>query len=451
MTDLEGFAQRRIIEGWGRQDIVSALTELVREFKDWEMEKASAFSEAVYEEVKTSLAYVDLKDRFLKNLLDYPKTGVAMGEFGVGSRGEGDFKVHRDIAEIIGEQSVVVGPGEQDDAGVVEGGGRYVTAAVDGIHSRLSRFPFLAGFHAARASLRDIYVMGSRPVALISDIHLADDGDIGKLYDYTAGISAVAESTGTPVVSGSTLRVGGDMVFGDRLVAAVGAVGVSETLPSARQHARAGDVILMTLGRGGGTIATTAIYSGSFDVVKETLNVDFMRSMEAIHKEGLLENIHATTDVTNGGLRGDAAEISKASGTKLIFEERELRKTVSRPVLTMLEALGIDYLGVSTDSLLLILPEEDAPEVMKALEKVTPVYEVGRVEKGAGAAMIKEADGSIEELKPLFRESAYTKVKRIVGETPPEDMVEMSRALDAAKKEAQKKKEEVKRWMAKRD
>ena len=47
---------------------------------------------------------------------------------------------------------------------------------VDGMHSRLSEYPFLAGFHVARAALRDVWAMGARPLAMLADIHLADDG-----------------------------------------------------------------------------------------------------------------------------------------------------------------------------------------------------------------------------------------------------------------------------------
>jgi hydrogenase expression/formation protein len=49
------------------------------------------------------------------------------------------------------------------------------------------------------------------------------------------------------------------MVLGDRLVGAVGAVGTSSDVPTARSEAEAGDVIIMTEGSGGGTITTTAI------------------------------------------------------------------------------------------------------------------------------------------------------------------------------------------------
>ena len=112
--------------------------------------------------------------------------------------------------------------------------------------------------------------MGSKPIALISDIHLADDGDIGKIFDFTAGVSSVAELTETPIVAGSTLRIGGDMVFGDRLVSAVGAVGILDEEPTARKRAEDGDIILMTEGSGGGTITTIALYHGYFDEIKQT-------------------------------------------------------------------------------------------------------------------------------------------------------------------------------------
>lgn len=96
-----------------------------------------------------------------------------MGEFGVGSRGKGDFFAHRQFPRIIGKAAAAVGVDEMDDAGAVQAGGQYIITTVDGMHSRLSDFPFLAGFHVTRATLRDVYVMGAAPVALLSDIHVA--------------------------------------------------------------------------------------------------------------------------------------------------------------------------------------------------------------------------------------------------------------------------------------
>jgi len=56
-------------------------------------------------------------------------------------------------------------------------------------------------------------------------------------------------------------------------------------------------------------------------VVQETMNIKFLEACEALIISGLLPYIHAMTDVTNGGIRGDAKEISKTAGVKLVFME----------------------------------------------------------------------------------------------------------------------------------
>ena len=219
-------------------------------------------AQAVIGEVENTLKINDYDDEFLKELIKYHKAEVKMGEIGVGSRGKGDFFVHKKIADIVSSthSNALINPSAQDDGGVVkksvESKDIYVTTAVDGIHSRLSEYPFLGGFHVTRAALRDVCVMGAEPVAVISDLHLSDDGDVGKLFDFTAGVCAVSELLNVPLVAGSTLRVGGDMVLGDRLVSAVGAIGISGYPPTARKRAEVGDIILMTEGSGGGTITT---------------------------------------------------------------------------------------------------------------------------------------------------------------------------------------------------
>ena len=217
--DIEGYAKTGLRKG--DPELVEKLTDRILEVKSISRESARRLSEAVILEAKTTL---DIKDE----IIALQPCGVTMGEFGVGSRGRGDFYAHKKIAEVIGKTSAVCDSSQMDDSGVVKAGGQYVVVTVDGMHSRLSDFPFLAGFHCTRASLRDLYVMGAKPVALFSDIHIADDGDVAKIYDYTAGIGTVSELINVPLVTGSTLRIGGDMVIGDRMTGCVGAVGVAQ-------------------------------------------------------------------------------------------------------------------------------------------------------------------------------------------------------------------------------
>lgn len=446
--DMEGYVRQRL-DNYNENDLKDLLSQRIREYKNISQDKSLLMAESVIDEVKTTLNLKNSDDTFLKEITEVPKADIAMGEMGVGSRGAGDFFVHRKIAEIVSSTntSSLVNPSEQDDGGVVKANSPndelYITTAVDGIHSRLSEYPFLGGFHVTRATLRDICVMGADPVSILSDVHLADDGDVGKIFDFTAGVAAVSELVDVPIVAGSTLRVGGDMVLGDRFVSAVGSVGVSNYPPTARKGATDGDIILLTEGSGGGTITTTALYNGFFDVIWDTLNVNFVQASHALFEADLIKDIHAMTDVTNGGLRGDAHEISNTTGVGLEFYEEEIRKMVAPNVLDMLEKLDIDPLGVSTDSLMLIVPPEIVDDVKNAVSRAgVDISEIGIVNTSSEPILIKE-DGNSDKLVPLFREAAYTKIKKLVGETTPEDFEIMKEKVQKASDNAIRKKEKV--------
>jgi hydrogenase expression/formation protein len=428
--DLEGYAKGALRRGLAREEIERTLAERILEVRDIPLDSATRISQAVVEEAE-------------RTLCERERSGVTMGNFGVGSRGSGDFYLHEKIATVIGKTSAIVGSDQLDDSGVVRAKGDLIVVTVDGMHSRLSDFPFLAGFHVTRASLRDIYVMGARPVALFSDIHLADDGDVSKVFDYTAGIGAVADVMNVPLVTGSTLRVGGDVVIGDRLTGCVGAVGVaSDQGLTARINAREDDVILLTEGAGGGTITATALYNGRSDVVKETLNLKFLHACDRLLQDGLVTKIHAMTDVTNGGIRGDAEEISKTAHVKLVFEEEKIRRLIDPTVLTMLDDLQIDYMGVSIDSLLIVAPAQLEAEIKTALNGVIKVDEVGHVESGSGAEALR--DGERFTIAPKFRESAYAPVKKVVGEHADAREIQQMRArVDLAAARALSKKEQM--------
>ena len=430
--DIEGYAKRGLFRN--DPEIERKLTDRILEIKRISKERAQDIAHAAIVEARATL-HVE------GDLLTQITSGVTMGEFGVGSRGAGDFYAHEKIAEVIGKTGAVVDSSHLDDSGVVSVQDQYIVVNIDGIHSRLSDFPFLAGFHVARAALRDIYVMGASPIALFSDIHVADDGDVGKIFDHIAGISAIAELTGVPLITGSTLRIGGDMVIGERMTGGVGAVGIAHDL-TARVNAEAGDVILMTEGAGGGTISTAALYYGMHEIVDETINITFINACEALIAGNLLKRIHAMTDVTNGGIRGDANEISRTARVKLRFFEEKMRALVNPKVLLMLESLDIDYLGVSLDALLMIAPPDAAHEIMDVIRAQNiKIDVVGEVREGEGTELI--AGGEICNFEPRFRESAYTPIKKLVGDTVPEDYERMQNAVDLAASESIRKKKRV--------
>ena len=432
--DVEEYVRKKIADGVDEDTIHKKLAGHIVAIKKVNPAYASAFAHAVIEEVKNTLGLSG-------DFFDIKPAGVKMGEFGVGSRGKGDFFAHRQIARIIGKTSASVGVDEMDDAGAVRAGGNFIVCTVDGMHSRLSDYPFLAGFHVTRATLRDVYVMGAKPIMLFSDIHVADDGDVAKIFDYTAGITTVGEAMGVPLVTGSTLRIGGDMVLGSRLTGCVGAVGVAQHL-TARKSTRPGDVLLMSEGAGGGTIATAAIYSGFPEVVEHTINLNFLVACETLMKNEVFFQVHAMTDVTNGGLRGDAFEMAETAGCRIVIRENAVGNLVEPHVRDMLEKLQIDYLGVSLDALLIVAPPEASEEICDIVKSAgVMMQEIGYVEEGKPESVLV-VDGEEKDFLPRFRESAYTPVKKVV-DTTARDFEEMKKGVLLASEAALQKKKRV--------
>ena len=440
LSDLEGLANKLLDKRTNLRELKDRLEETITTFKDHR--DSAGIAEAVLEEVLASRQ--KKKKRIVKRLLDYPKTQVSMGEMGVGSRGEGDLFVHKLIAKIASFKAPipVLGPLSLDDAGVVSYENSLITVAVDGTHSRLSNYPFLAGFHVTRACLRDVYVKGAKPIALFDDVHLADDGDVGKLFDFVAGINTVAGLMRIPLISGSTLRIGGDMVLGDRMVSCVGAVGIlsSKKNLTARRNISSDDVILLTEGAGGGTIATTAIYSGNFETVLETLNVKFLQVCDNLIKSDMISKIHAMTDVTNGGIRGDANTICQEANIGMIIDGNSIEMLINRKILRMLKKHSIDPLGVSIDSLLIFAPKKESQRIINSIRKLgIKIEKIGFTVAKPRKCQIQYGDETLD-LEPKFRESAYTKIKKVIGEESPENKREIEKkALRAFKKALEKR------------
>ena len=455
MSDLEGLTRNLINRGYSERQIIERLIQEYHDFKDISDTLAFKFARAVLEECQKS----DIKgitDVFIRELLDINRANVSVGKQGVGCRGAGDFFVHKLIAELSEtDYKAFLSPSSLDDAGAVrmrdvemfqknkiDTNDLIIVSKMEGIHSRLSDFPFICGFHVTRAALRDLYVKGAKPISIMVDTHLGDDADVGKLFDFMAGVSAISELSKVPITAGSTLRIGGDMVIGNRLVGGISAVGVCNRL-LARRNILVGDKILMTEGAGGGTITTTAIYSGNHDVVKETMNIKFLKACETILNSDYVDKIRAMCDVTNGGLRGDLYEINYEASCGVNVYEEKVRKLVNPIVLNMLEAVGVDYLGVSLDSLLIYCSESISQKIISDLGSINIMCnEIGYVDNSNQVSMTYKGKEK-KEILPKFRESAYTKIKQEVGEESPESQIAMEHNIEKTASEALQKRKKI--------
>jgi hydrogenase expression/formation protein len=452
LSDLEGLTRRLLKQGKTDEEIIRRIIQEYLDFKDITEDLAERYAKAVLDECKRSdITYIS--NYFIKELLEINVANITVGKQGVGCRGAGDFFVHKLIAELSETtQKPLLAPKSLDDAGAIKlsetkgfenYGDVVVVSKMEGIHSRLSDFPFICGFHVTRACLRDLYVKGAKPISIMVDVHLGDDADVGKLFDFMAGISTISELANVPITAGSTLRIGGDMVIGDRLVGGISAVGVLRENLLARRNIQVGDKILMTEGAGGGTIATTAIYSGNHEVVNETLNIKFLKASELLLKRDYIKDIRAMCDVTNGGLRGDLYEINYEANCGVTVYESKVKELVNPVVLNLLEKVGVDYLGVSLDALLIYCSEHVKSNIIADLKKINiKCTEIGYVDNSKVVKMI-HIDDKETSILPRFRESAYTKIKQEIGEETPQLKDEMEKKIEITAIKALEKRKKI--------
>ncbi|NMC05843.1 MAG: hypothetical protein GYA24_11555 [Candidatus Lokiarchaeota archaeon] len=420
MVDLEGIANHLLDANYPDARIIDQLKELYAIFKP-KLDAAliAKLSSSILDEVKKSR--VVASEGIIKDLLWMDNANLTIGEQGVGCRGMGDFIAHEFITKLASSSHVAyLAPQSMDDAGAVivgpGDGKRFIVTKMEGMHSRLSNYPFIAGFHVTRACIRDLLVKGARPVSILVDIHLGDDCDISKLFDFMAGVTCVAELVAVPITAGSTLRIGGDMVIGDRITGGVAGVGICDKILARKDIALDCD-ILMTEGAGGGTIATTAIYNSQPDAIVHTLNIKFVKAMNALlDRQDLLEGVYCCSDVTNGGLRGDLFEILRDSGLGADVHEAEVRSLVNKDVLALLDGTCTDYLGVSLDALLVFCKPEYTGKILALMEQnhIT-IKKIGQCNAEPGIYLHLAGNEKVE-MAPRFRESAYTPVKKVIGE-----------------------------------
>ncbi|MFX1321536.1 MAG: AIR synthase-related protein [Promethearchaeota archaeon] len=456
MSDLEGLTRRLINKGYSERQIIERLVQEYRDFKDIDENLAYKLANAILEECKRS--NIDsILDPFIKELLEVNNSNASVGKQGVGCRGAGDFFVHKLVTNFSEtEHKAYLSPTSLDDAGAVriqdikgfknnsfKTKDLIIVSKMEGIHSRLSDFPFVCGFHVTRAALRDLYVKGAKPISIMIDVHLGDDADVGKLFDFMAGISVVSELTKVPITAGSTLRIGGDMVIGDRLVGGVAAVGLANRVLLARRNIQVGDVILMTEGAGGGTITTAAIYSGNHEIVKQTINIKFLEACEIILNSNYTNEIRAMCDVTNGGIRGDLYEINYEANCGANIYVEKVRNLINPIVLDMLEKVRVDYLGVSLDSLLIYCSKSISDKIIIDLKSNNiQCDEIGYVD-ASNQVFLMDKDKKKKEILPKFRESAYTKIKQEIGENTPDKIDIMEKDIEKAALEAFKKRKKI--------
>ena len=163
-----------------------------------------------------------------------------------------DELIHRLVARLKLDRSVIVGPG--DDCAVVKApakaGERLLLktdTVVEGVHFTAETPPKLIGRKAMARVISDFAAMAGTPCHALVTLIAPPQTPVKRVLAVYAGLREMAEAHGVNIVGGETSR-------GEQLILTVSLTGtVGEKSWIARSTAKAGDLLLVT-GRLGGSI-----------------------------------------------------------------------------------------------------------------------------------------------------------------------------------------------------
>jgi len=264
--------------------------------------------------------------------------------------------------------------------------------------------PYQFGQIAAANALSDIYAMGAKPLFALNLLaypraHL----DEGSLAMILKGGAEKTREAGIPILGGHSI---------DDPEPKYGLVVVGEVDPAkmtTNAEARPGDKLVLTKPIGTGIIATAIKEDRADDATAESA----IRSMATLNR-GAAEaasalGIRAATDITGFGLLGHLRQLLLASGVsaRLQSEAVPLLRGALELALSsrfpggskrnladvkadvrfpkgMPEARRLLLTDAQTSGgLLLAVPEDDLPELLRRMEKAAPVASViGEIEEG---------------------------------------------------------------------
>lgn len=297
----------------------------------------------------------------------------------------GERKLVELLTKNLYKGRAVVGAGE-DDAAVVEVGGRWVVLTSDimfeSTHFPKGMKPESIGRKAAVANLSDIAAMGAKPVAMLFSFGVPPRFEFASFRSMMKSINRTCEEH-------SAAFVGGDTKKSDELTICgmgVGEVGRGRALR--RCNARVGDVVAVT-----GEIGNAA---AGLRVIEEGIKgygklADAFLNPKARVREGMALSGYAGAgmDVTDG-LLFSAEEIARMSGVCMSIERKkipiskEAREFVAEHELDEFFLLngGEDY------ELLVTINKKIFKKARERVERVGGrLIEIGRVVEGRGVLL----------------------------------------------------------------
>lgn len=258
---------------------------------------------------------------------------------------------------------------------------------IAGRHFPLSTAPGAIGWKALAVSLSDLAAMGAAPLGFVLALTLPQ-ADAAWLSAFSAGLAALAQRAGIPLVGGDTTR--GSLSL---TITAFGRVPAGDALR--RSGAQPGDLVCVT-----GTLGDAALALQRLEQARDDADERWLRERldrpEPRLAAGLALRAFATAALDlSDGLAGDLAHLLDASGCGARIEVDRLpmspafeRFTAPAQRLALQAAGGDDY------ELCVCIPENRLDAARAALD--LPLSVIGRITGEPGLRWL-DAHGQIFE------------------------------------------------------
>jgi selenide, water dikinase len=274
----------------------------------------------------------------------------------------------------------------RDDAGFIPFGGGLLLQTTD-FFTPIVDDPYRFGQIASANAFSDVYAMGGKPLTAMNLVAFPCSLDLGVLREILSGGLSKIEESGARLCGGHSVQ-DEEPKYG---LSVTGFVEADRVVRNA--GAKAGDALVLTKPLGLG-ILTTALKK---DLVSESEIEDAVVVAATLNKEGCdamgKVGVSAATDVTGYGFLGHLSEMLEASGVGAVVHRDEVlvweravplandgvypgglksnREYLENRVTA--DGVGQDellplYDPQTSGGLLVALPEERAPALVRALE-----------------------------------------------------------------------------------
>lgn len=273
-----------------------------------------------------------------------------------------------------------------DDAAVVRARGRLVwtiDAAVEHVHFELGGMPTQdIGYRSFQAAVSDLAAMGARPLAALSNLCLPRDLPDREFERLVCGQAEAGRELECPIVGGNLTR-GAELSLTTTVLGEV-------AKPLLRSGAKPGDELWL-IGRVGmaraGYLASERRRARSSAALRAC--VAAFRRPRALLAEGrgLVGRARAALDVSDG-LAGDAGQLARASGVRVVIAAEQLRGVLTPELVRAAAELGRDALELA------LVGGEDYALLAAGAPRRRPPFaaRIGWIEPGEGAELELEQD-----------------------------------------------------------